>query len=795
MKPTALLLRNFHGIKDGLGLDEIQLDFSVLPNGTIVLAGENGKGKTTLLDNMHPFRVMPSKVTDKYSPAAFNFYDECYGSNACKDLYWTDNEGQKYRSLININAEKRKQEAYLYRIDGNGKQDPINQDGKTGSYDTALETILCKPELYFISDFRAQNAKYVSDYSNGDIKGILSELLGIDYIRTLSKSARFVYTELSNILRIAYEERQGLKERLSHKSVKEADLETLQERAQATENILEAKEKEKAELEGILAELRSKEVIQESLVLKKQELSDEITRKEGIVSTIQKEADKRIQRISHKVRELSEKIASVRDLVALTYQKRVEIEKLKGREAKKAELQEAISHTETGLSEVQGRLKEIAGIENTLREKEKALSEYSHASQLKIASLKSEQEQMQKEAGKLQNVPCKDTELAGTCEFVKDAVDASRRLPGKIEELKQYVRESEVRMKGLRDALVPLKEECKDKSVLSAKETELSKSLAASRKNLSECEAALEKAGKLEKEISEAMAADKNLPDLEQRLTEETEALKLETNKADKDVLTARTEITSLIKKRNEILIEEGLGLQRQETEKKIAALRDKINELRSEEKTISRNSGALEAEVNAYPGLQEQLEAVEERVAHIGNEVSEWTIMAKALGDEGIVALEIDDAGPSISKLVNDLLREVYGNRMTIRIDTQDTTGKKLKEDFDITVIDNRSNTTKSIKKVSGGEKELLEDLIPKAVGLFNKQRTGRGSSTLFTDERDGALDAGKKKPFFLMKTRVQALGDYKQEFCITHTPELIKMANGVLELKDGGVAMYTNN
>ncbi|MBP7526835.1 MAG: hypothetical protein KA801_02865, partial [Syntrophorhabdaceae bacterium] len=261
-----------------------------------------------------------------------------------------------------------------------------------------------------------------------------------------------------------------------------------------------------------------------------------------------------------------------------------------------------------------------------------------------------------------------------------------------------------------------------------------------------------------------------------------------------KDVETLRQEIREATERRNAIVIDEGVGLRKKEKEEMIAALKEEIGTMRAEEKMLARNGGALEVEVSTYPALQEQLAAVEKRAEYLGSEVAEWTIMAKALGDEGIIALEIDDAGPSISKLANDLLREVYGNRLTIRIDTQDTTGKKLKEDFDITVIDGRSNKTKSIKKVSGGEKEILEDLIPKAVSLFNKERTGRGSSTLFTDERDGALDAAKKRAFFLMKTRVQSLGNFRQEFCITHTPELVKMADGVIELKDGVVSMYSN-
>ena len=67
-----------------MGVHEIEIDFSVLPDGIIVFDGPNGRGKTTIVDNMHHFRLMPSKVNKTYSPDAFSFYDETYGPDARK---------------------------------------------------------------------------------------------------------------------------------------------------------------------------------------------------------------------------------------------------------------------------------------------------------------------------------------------------------------------------------------------------------------------------------------------------------------------------------------------------------------------------------------------------------------------------------------------------------------------------------------------------------------------------------------------------------------------------------------
>jgi len=61
MKIRNIKLRGFIGIQKGLGLDEIALDVSGL-SGLIALEGANGMGKTTLLENMQPFRMLPSRA-------------------------------------------------------------------------------------------------------------------------------------------------------------------------------------------------------------------------------------------------------------------------------------------------------------------------------------------------------------------------------------------------------------------------------------------------------------------------------------------------------------------------------------------------------------------------------------------------------------------------------------------------------------------------------------------------------------------------------------------------------------
>ena len=71
------------------------------------------------------------------------------------------------------------------------------------------------------------------------------------------------------------------------------------------------------------------------------------------------------------------------------------------------------------------------------------------------------------------------------------------------------------------------------------------------------------------------------------------------------------------------------------------------------------------------------------------------------------MIALDIDDAGPTFSALANELLLACYGPRFTLQVITQSTNGKgELREDFDIIVHDGSRDESKSLKLVSGGER-----------------------------------------------------------------------------------------
>jgi DNA repair protein SbcC/Rad50 len=54
--PLSITLIGFKGIRSGLGRDALTLDLEVIASDAmlVAIAGANGRGKTTLLENLHP---------------------------------------------------------------------------------------------------------------------------------------------------------------------------------------------------------------------------------------------------------------------------------------------------------------------------------------------------------------------------------------------------------------------------------------------------------------------------------------------------------------------------------------------------------------------------------------------------------------------------------------------------------------------------------------------------------------------------------------------------------------------
>ena len=168
------------------------------------------------------------------------------------------------------------------------------------------------------------------------------------------------------------------------------------------------------------------------------------------------------------------------------------------------------------------------------------------------------------------------------------------------------------------------------------------------------------------------------------------------------------------------------------------------------------------------------------------------WVLLERALGREGIQALEIDAAGPEVSGLVNDLLGACYGGRFRVELRTirEAGGGKKQREVFDLLVHDGEQGGVRVHGKLSGGQKVLVSEALQLALALFNGRREGGSIRTLWRDEADGALDAETALQYPAMLRAAMEIGGYHRVFFTSHRPELVAQADArIVVPKDGRV------
>lgn len=235
MKPLSLTLTGFRGIRDGLGRDLLTLDFERLAGDArlVAIAGGNGRGKTTVMDNMHPYLTMPSRASAAGS-GGFSYYDHVCLPESEKDLTW-EHEGRRYRSQVVIRSNgKRRTEAYLFAQHGEhwrplALADGTVSDGKVETYACCVEGLCGSAETFFTSVFSAQGKRQLAAYKNAEIKTLLADLLGLEEIRALGGKATDTAKLLKAGLLAIRQEQAGLDEearRIASERARLADADT-----------------------------------------------------------------------------------------------------------------------------------------------------------------------------------------------------------------------------------------------------------------------------------------------------------------------------------------------------------------------------------------------------------------------------------------------------------------------------------------------------------------------------------------------------------------------------------------
>lgn len=759
MKIKSLKLRGFIGIKAGLGLDEISIDLSNL-SGLIALAGPNGKGKTTILDNLHPYRTLPSRnkamkhhvfLRDSYRDFVFEF------------------EGDEYRTLIKIDAESERSEGFIWK---NGVSEV---DGKVSNYDDYINHLLGSQSLFFNSVFCAQGSKKLADMTAGDLKALFSEFLKLDTLIGYEKTAH----QCSGILT---QKNTKMENEIANLKAQVSCVEDLEE------SIINASKKVKAEEEHLTA------------------LNDDLAKAEADIEKYWKAASAN-DVLRHRQKDIEASIKTIMDDLRsdswqfetnkLAIEKGINIartEKVKAEEifANEAAILEAvrtcdeladrikattlaINANRTESSSLEQKLREYETDLFTLRAKEKELIADPTAKILKqeIKALHDKTADLEK----------KDVECTSTaCSFIVGALEAQQQLPGLQDRLALLLKEID---KDLDNVRLLIKKQEGNIAVFDSLKTAKQKEYASLQTKLKTDQSEFDRLLILAKQKSELDVANEKLKTAEKREAELADDLAKGTEAFKNKEATNMSRIKGL-EEQIQILakdIDDNIG-------QKVKAEEARIRQLKSEIAATSKTITELQGEISRLERTKEEtlrkkqeISTMEESRKAVLQGLSEWQYLKAACSKDGLRALEIDSVAPMISGYANSLLATTFAPAYSLQFKTLDE--ESGREILDILV--NRESGSVLLENLSGGEKVWCLKALRLAMTLVAKEKSGKQSLSCFADEEDGALDAGNAENFIHLYRAFMDSGKFEACYFISHRQECIALSDYLLAFNDG--------
>ncbi|QET04003.1 AAA family ATPase (plasmid) [Cupriavidus pauculus] len=768
MRPLKLTLAGFHGIRDGMHRDSVTVDLTTLPTGLIALVGPNGAGKTTIMDNLHPYPIMPSHAS-KMSVDAFSYWDHLCAPRAEKDLEW-EHGGKTYRSAFAFRnpGKSRKAEYYLFEKASDGSWSPLQladgtlSDGKADTYNRCIEAVLGSPEAFFTSVFSAQNRRPLASYQPGEIKKLLAELLGIDHLRELSAKAGDVAKLLTRSLDTLQRNLLTLTGKRDRAAVVAREIWQMGESLDTERGARDEEMAKGAKLLQERATLAAKQEANAGTEARLRELNQRRAeldqRRASLASDDHVAAGRAVARRRDLERQLSGNRAVLTEASAIKAAagERDALQLVVGRR------QDAIASQRAIVEKFDAAYVEHASLSTEL----KGLEQQGVAGAKLADSLKLQ-------ADVIDTVPCRDDPMHAACPLLAQARNAKAKLGDQVVSVKALRESYRKKLEQMQSMQGQVSERATARAALSALEADLLRDqqllqrLTATAAKMPLMATAREGLAQAERDLAALIEEDASRVERHKRDVADVQS-QLETVRRELATL-ATEDVTGMLAQ---------LDRQIAAGREAVAAIAGRIEALIRQESMLVVERGRLDLELAGMPALETKAQA-------ISDEIAKWKLLAKGLGNDGVIALSIDDAGPAITQIVNDLLLACYGPRFTIAIQTQTALASgEMREGFSINVIDADNDTMKEFGVMSGGQKVWINECLTRGIALYRAQDAQQPFQTLFTDEADGPLDPERKRAFMKMKREVLRVGGYQREFFISQTPDLVDDADGVIDV-----------
>jgi len=656
---------------------------------------------------------------------AFSYYDHVYLPESSKELVWR-HEGRRYKSQIVFRVNgKKKTEAFLFEERETGwapvvLQDGTVSDGKVETYEKAVSEILCPPDTFFTSVFSAQGKRPLSAFKNAEVKTLLADLLGLEQVREQGALAADVVKQLKAGLAVvrqgaarAQEDAAGVKRSL-------ADLDGTAEAVQAAAGHRVAAAARLDAARQRMAKVSAEHANAAETEVRRRTLAEDAKRAGEEHAAGARRLAQEVPRLQQREAALQQRVASRRQAHA---QRRAQLQRDIGALTAVAQLSDAVEKAAGRRPFAHRVVVRCRGSVARAQEKVDVLER----AKATLSARRSELESIDREAGQValrqadlqrrfgltSSVPCAGMDIQGRCQLLGDAREAKALLPSadaaiaalaeKKRAAGEAIADTEQAAHGLPAAaearnraeqvLEAAEQRLRELELLCARQEEVKRAAAALSSLVADLAKLPEQA---DPETDEERAERADIAAARQRADEELRRL----SQVRDDALARIAEQASLLPPALDPAL---LVAAKQEVE---AAAQAVASAERAETGARQRDERA-KALGEQLTGLAKKEEAAAKSAARVEAELATWSLLAKCLSNDGVIALDIDDAGPTFSALANELLLACYGPRFTLQVITQSSNGKgELREDFDIIVHDGWRDESKSLKLVSGGER-----------------------------------------------------------------------------------------
>ena len=760
MKINRLALQGFIGISKGLGLEKLELDLSGL-SGLIALSGQNGAGKTSVLESLHPYRTLASR---KKALPAHTFLRDSF-----RELDF-DFQGDSYKTKILVDCESGRQEGYVWK---NGES---MVDGKARNYDSYIENLFGSKDLFFNSIFCAQNSAKMSDLTTGKLKELFAEFLQLEkyvaYENTVKQLLGALVAQVSAYDRQieAHQKQLSLFGDLEQQFTDAKD-------SQFTERIaLDALEKEISDIAGNIVSVKERLAANAALEDRANDFRTRIQATEKAIETEKADYESRVKGLRESLRECKSDIAGYAAILN-------DRDRIEAAASKKKELGSDISGHSKEYETLYERLADIRGVIAALDlEIREAKQPYHDENKIHILE------------ERIRNTEAKTTELgkrdpaceSNICSFIISGLEAEKALPGMRDELKI-----------IKDRLENHNQIIK--AFVTRKTTEIAdrkQEEAATSHRMRDIKAVIEKiqteykaVSKLADKIGDIQVAIVRKETSEKRAEELTGKGMKEKDAHENKISILNHELDALKNFLTEITSKiDSMPQQRLKELEVDATLKN------SQKQTIIARIADLESTIREAQKNIEQRDMMKGHVRDwatkletIKKQHSEWTYLRNAVSKDGLRALEIDSVAPSISAYANQILFNTFGPAYSVKLRTQDGEGR---ETLDILAIEEDGKET-FLDDLSGGERVYALKALRLAMTLISKEKSGKAFSSLLCDEEDGALDDQNAENFIHMYRASMEAGGFDTCFFISHKAQCVALADSVLSFDKGGISI----